>query len=284
MCPPYTLRAMDKLGGAVQRQSFTTRMAARILAISPDRIRYWVKRRLVKPSASHGRHYQFSFEDLLMMRLTKELLPSRRRLLPIRRCFERLSGMLPGDRPMTALRLYQEDGRILVRDGASRFEAETGQFVLAFSEQDYGESVRHADAPARLRRLLAAAAEMEESNPLRALRLYHEYLEHEPDDSDIHRRLSRLFELNGDLQGAIRHLDAAAVLEPASAEIPFDLGVLYRKQQDFDRAAACFSQALERDPSLIEAHLHLSQIYEEQGRERDSFRHLSAAYRLMHKS
>lgn len=274
---------MDKRGGVAERQSFSTRMAARILAISPDRIRYWVKRKLVKPTASRGRHYQFSFEDLLMMRLTKELLPTRRRLLPLKRCLERLSGTLIADRPITAVKLYHEDGRIMVRDGRARFEAETGQLLLSFGEREFGEAVHQADSPARMRRLLSAAAELEETNPLRALRLYHEYLEHEPDDGAIHRRLSRLFELGGDLQSAIRHLDAAAVLEPDLVEIHFDLGVLYRKLQDFDRATACFKQALERDPELIEAHLHLAQIYEQQGRERDSFRHLSAAYRLMNK-
>src|SRR5215469_10190796 len=106
---------MDKRGGAAERQNFSTRMAARILAISPERIRYWVRHKLVKPAAVRGRHYQFTFEDLLMMRMAKELLPNRRRLEAVARCFQRVGQMLDA-RPVTAVKLYEEDGRILVRD------------------------------------------------------------------------------------------------------------------------------------------------------------------------
>ena len=110
-----------------ERQNFSTRMAARILAISPGRIRYWVRRKLVKPAAVRGRHYQFTFEDLLMLRLAKELLPNRRRLEAVQRCFERVGRITDTERPVTALKLYEADGRILVREGAVTFEAETGR-------------------------------------------------------------------------------------------------------------------------------------------------------------
>jgi tetratricopeptide (TPR) repeat protein len=272
---------MDKRGGVAERKNFSTRMAARILAISPERIRYWVRHKLVKPAAIRGGHYQFTFEDLLMMRLAKELLPNRRRLQAVQRCFQRVGRMLDAGRPVTAVKLFEEDGRILVRDGPFTFEADTGQLVLDYGVPSAGETIKQADAPARLRRTLEAAQELEESNPARALKLYRDYLEHRPRDGAVHRRLSRLFETNGDPAGAIRHLDAAAVLEPDCAELHFDLGVLYRKLSNLDRSAASFRRALECDPDLIEAHLHLAQIYEQQGRKREAMRHLSAAHRLI---
>ncbi len=273
---------MSKRGGAAERKNFSTRMAARILAISPERIRYWVRRKLVKPAVVRGRHYQFTFEDLLMMRLAKELLPNRRRLEAVARCFQRVGQMLDAQRPVTAVKLYEEDGRIMVRDGPVIFEAETGQMLLDYGVPPAaGQTISQADAPVRLRRLLDAAAGLEESNPGRAVQLYREYLEHRPRDSGVHRRLSTLFEGAGDPHSAARHLDAAAVLEPDNAELQFDLGVLYRKLQNMDRAALSFSRALECEPDLIEAHLHLAQIYEQQGRKRDAMRHLSAAHRLI---
>jgi tetratricopeptide (TPR) repeat protein len=270
---------MSKRGGAAERKNFSTRMAARILAISPERIRYWVRRKLVKPAAVRGRHYQFTFEDLLMMRLAKELLPNRRRLEAVARCFQRVGQM---QRPVTAVKLYEEDGRIMVRDGAVTFEAETGQMLLDYGMAPAaGQTISQADAPVRLRRLLEAAAGLEESNPARAIQLYREYLEHRPRDSAIHRRLSTMLEGAGDPHSAVRHLDAAAVLEPDNAELHFDLGVLYRKLHNMERAAVSFSRALECEPDLIEAHLHLAQIYEQQGRKREAMRHLSAAHRLI---
>jgi len=269
-------------GGVVHKQNFSTRMAARILAISPARIRYWVRHKLVKPSLSRGRHYQFTFEDLLMMRLTKELLPTHRRILPIKRAFERLPVMMDRrGRPLTAIKLYQEDGRILVRDGTARFEADTGQLLLSFVPGEGVAAATQADGASRMRRLLDSAMELEEDNPLRALKLYRDYLAYDPENGAIHRHVSRLCELNGDNAGAIRHLDAAAAAEPEAAEVHYDRGVLYRKQGDLTTAQACFKQALQVDPELIEAHLHLAEICEQQGRAREAFRHLSAAHRLM---
>ena len=265
-----------------ERRNFSTRMAARILAISPERIRYWVKRKLVKPAAVRGRHYQFTFEDLLMMRLAKELLPTKRRLDAVQQCFERVGRMLDAQRPVTAVKLYEEDGRILVRDGPVTFEADTGQMMLDYGLAPApGETIKQADSPFRLRRLADSARELEDANSTRAVQLYREYLEHRPRDSAIHRRLSALLERSGDSIGALRHLDAAAVLEPDNPEMQFDLGVLHRKLHNIDSAAAAFTRALESEPDLIEAHLHLAQIYEQQGRKRDAMRHLSAAHRLI---
>jgi len=266
-------------GGAAERKNFSTRMAARILAISPQRIRYWVKHKLVKPASVRGRHYQFTFEDLLMMRLAKELLPNRRRVETVARCFQRV--MIDTQRPVTAVKLFEEGGRILVRDGPVTFEADTGQMLFEYGAAMLGQAIKQADAPARLRRLLDAAGAMEESNPARAVQMYREYLEHRPRDGATHRRLSATLERVGDPAGAARHLDAAAVLDPDNAELHFDLGVLCRKLQNLDRAAASFRRALECEPDLIEAHLHLAQIYEQQGRKREAMRHLSAAHRLI---
>ena len=56
----------------------------------PERIRYWVKRQFIYPSTLRGRNFRFAFNDLILMRLAKELLPTRRHLEPIQRCFESL--------------------------------------------------------------------------------------------------------------------------------------------------------------------------------------------------
>lgn len=271
---------MEERSEAARLQSFSTRMAARILAVSPQRIRYWVRRRLVQPAFVKGRSYQFSFKELLVLRLTKELLPESRRLLNLRRCFERLGERLEPGRPLTAVKLYDQEGRIVVQDGPIKFDADSGQMLLDFGALGPAGEVRSASIEGS-KRLLEAAAQLEDSHPARAIKLYRGYLERSPNDGGVHRRLSALLERSGDLEGAIRHLVAVVALEPSAAAHHFDLAVLYRSQSDFANALRSFEAALERDPDLLEAHLHLAEIYERQGAKREALRHLSAAARLL---
>ena len=70
----YT-RIVRCMGEAAGNQTFSTRAAARILAVPPERIRYWVKRQFINPTTLRGRNFRFAFNDLILMRLAKELLP-----------------------------------------------------------------------------------------------------------------------------------------------------------------------------------------------------------------
>lgn len=260
-------------------QTFSTRSAARILAVSPDRIRYWVRRRLVRPSG-RGRRYRFAFNDLLMMRMAKELLPSRRHLEPFQRCFDRARAFFDPGRPVTSLKLENDDGRIIVRDGEIVFEADSGQLLLRFDAKRPIGKVEERFGPARVRERFEEARRLAESDPLRALMLYSELVGREPRNFELHLRMASLLEREGDIAGAIRHLLGAAVVSPANAEIHLRLGILYRKRDENDSAVQSFERAAECDPLSIEAHRHLAELYERMGRRRDALRHLSAIHRL----
>ena len=260
-------------------QTFSTRAAARILAVSPDRIRYWVRRRLVRPSG-RGRRYRFVFNDLLMMRMAKELLPSRRHLEPFQRCFDKARAFFDPGRPVTSLKLESADGRIIVRDGEILFEAESGQLLLRFESKRRTGKVEERFGPARVRERFEEAKRIAESDPLRALMLYSELVGREPRNFELHLRMASLLEREGDIAGAIRHLLGAAVVSPANAEVHLRLGILYRKREENDNALQSFVRAAECDPLSIEAHRHLAELYEQMGRRRDALRHLSTIHRL----
>ena len=171
---------------AVRRaQTFSTRAAARILAISPDRIRYWVKRSLVRP-LTRGRQMRFGFNDLLVMRLAKELLPTRHHLDPIHRCLERVRGMFGPARPVTSLRLANYEGQIVVRDGNVIVEAMSGQILFDFEAPPAPGKVEERFGPARVRERFEEARRLAESDPLRALTLYSELLGREPGNFEAH--------------------------------------------------------------------------------------------------
>lgn len=269
---------MDDGGG--RAHTFSTRAAARILAVSPSRIRYWVKHDFVRPSTPRGRRLRFAFSDLLVMRLAKEILPSRRHLNPVRRCLDRLGQFFSTQRPVTALKLAAEDGRIVVRDGAVRFEVDSGQILLNFNDSEPPGVVEERFGPARAQARFDEALRIAERDPLKALALYSAVLGREPRNFDAHLKVASLLESQGDLTGALRHLLGAAAILPTDAEVHLKLGLLYRRRSEPEIAVRSMLRAIECDPSSIEAHRNLAELYEHLGRKRDALRHLSAARRL----
>ncbi len=259
---------------------FSTRAAARILAVSPDRIRYWVRQRLVQPAAKRGRRYRFVFNDLLLMRMAKELLPSRQHLQPLQRCVERVRAFVEPARPVTSLRLENDAGLILVRHGDVIFEAESGQLRLRFGSPRVAGKVEEGFGPARVRERFEEAKRLAENDPFRALMLYSDLLGREPRNFELRMRMAALLEREGDLAGALRHLLGAAVLVPANAEVHLRLGLLYRKRDENENALQSLLRAVECDPVSIAAHRNLAELYEKLGRKRDAIRHLSTLHRL----
>ena len=262
-------------------ETFSTRTAARILAVTPERIRYWVKRNLIRPSQSDGRNYRFAFSDLLEMRLAKELLGSRQHIDPIQRSLERVRGLVAPERTFTSLKLVNDEGRIVVRDGPVLIEAETGQLIFDFEGSYRPGRVEDRFGPARVRERFEEARRIAEEDPLRALTIYSELVGREPGNFEAHMRLATLLDRDGDLNGAMRHLLGAAAIVPASGEVHFKLGLLYRKKEENQHALLSFLRALECDPTQVEAHRNLAELYDLMGRKREANRHLSAIHRLI---
>jgi tetratricopeptide (TPR) repeat protein len=265
---------------AGSNQTFSTRAAARILAVPPERIRYWVKRQFINPSTLRGRNFRFAFNDLILMRLAKELLPTRCHLEPIQRCFERVRNLIGPSRPVHSLKLENLDGRIVMRDGAACFEVESGQLVFDFEKRAKGK-VEERFGAARARERFEEARRLAEEDPLKALTIYSDLISREPVNFDAHMRLAALLEHEGDLKGALRHFLGAAAIVPASSEVHFKLGLLYRKTGENDAAIRSLNRAIECDPTMVEAHRNLAEVFDSMGRKRDAIKHLSAIHRLI---
>src|SRR5260370_14556559 len=149
--------------------------------------------------------------------LTKELSVPRQHIDPIQRTLERVRTLVDPERSVTSLKLVNDEGRIVVRDGPSLIEAETGQLIFDFERSYQPGTVEDGFGPARVRERFEEARRVAAEDPLRALNIYSELVGREPGNFEAHFRLATLLEREGDLSGALRHLlDAAAIL-PASA-------------------------------------------------------------------
>lgn len=234
----------------------------------------------MQPAARRGRRYRFVFNDLLLMRMAKELLPSRQHLQPLQRCVERVRASIEPLQPLTSLRLESDGGLILVHHRDMIFEADSGQLRLHFGRSRLAGKVEEGFGPARVHARFEEARRLAENDPFRALMLYGDLLGREPRNFELHMRMAALLESEGDLAGALRHLLGAAVLVPANAVVHLRLGLLYRKRHENDNALQSLLRAIECDPVSVAAHRNLAELYEKIGRKRDALRHLSTLHRL----
>jgi len=68
---------------------------------------------------------------------------------------------------------------------------------------------------------------------------------------------ARALAANQQIGLALSKMDAAVATDPQNAELHDELGSLYARQEDWDRARKEFERAIRLDPNLATAHLHL---------------------------
>jgi tetratricopeptide (TPR) repeat protein len=104
-------------------------------------------------------------------------------------------------------------------------------------------------------------------------------LEVVPENKEAAARLGRLTWEDGD------HAAAATLLERATgtdapASVWFDLGLVRQDLRDYDRAAAAYRKALDKNPDYAEAALNLGIVLQEAGDLDRAMRAYTEAYRL----
>lgn len=272
---------------------FTTRDAAQILDLPEQQIRSCVRAGFLSAIRGPGRRFQFTFQDLLLLKTTKGLLESRVPLKRIRRMLASLKRQLPDDQHLTSLTIYADGSRVVAWDGAARWQPDSGQFLFNFEVQAVAEQAALPLAPAAPPVPTAApapaltakewfhlAAELEGSSPEEAQRAYHQALELDPTLSDAHINLGRLYQEAKKPVQAEAHYRAAIEHAPADPIPHFNLAALLDDLGRADEAIRAYRQAIDRDPDFADAHYNLGLLYETLGKRSEAIRHLRKARAL----
>src|SRR5881394_2628917 len=86
----------------------------------------------VSPARGPRNAWQFTFQDLIVLRTAQALadanVPARR----ITRSVRELRRRLPDEMPLSGLRIDAVADRIVVGEGNRRWQADSGQYLLAF--------------------------------------------------------------------------------------------------------------------------------------------------------
>src|SRR5436190_15870674 len=104
----------------------------RLLGLSRNTIRALVDAGFVKPSRGPRNALRFSFQDLIVLRTAQALaqanVPQRR----ITKSVRELRRNLPESMPLSGLSISAVADRVVVREGAARWQADSGQYLLEF--------------------------------------------------------------------------------------------------------------------------------------------------------
>jgi DNA-binding transcriptional MerR regulator/Flp pilus assembly protein TadD len=263
---------------------------ARILKVSPRRLRYWKKTRLVASPAAPGDAEGYGFRDLVALRTIVSMIERGIPVQRIRRQIEILRDRLPelAD-PAGALRIPEAGSEqiVLRRDG--RWEEVGGQLVFEFgaSAGEGATMVMPLAAPDSAAARTAVDGETDaiwwfekgcalDVDPRRhgeAAQAYEKAIELDPGYADAYCNLGAVRYNQGQRQAAREAFEACLACLPDHVEASFNLANVLEEAGEDDRALTLYRRALAVDPLYPDLHINLALLYEKLGRMRPACGH-----------
>jgi tetratricopeptide (TPR) repeat protein len=227
---------------------FGVREVEKLLRLPRSTIRALIQAGFVTPSRGPRNALRFSFQDLIVLRTAQALAAARVPAKRITRSLKELRRNLPAAMPLSGLSISALGDRVVVKEGAKSWQAESGQYVLAFEGDPAAGVLKviQAEPPAVL-------TEVE-------------------DGYDLHEA-GRLQEAEAAYRRALdRHGPDPLLL--------YNLGVLLQDMNRKAEAVESYEAALNLDPAMADGHYNLALLCEDLGRAREAIRHMAQYRRL----
>jgi tetratricopeptide (TPR) repeat protein len=231
-------------------QRFGVREVEKLLRLPRRTIHGLVKAGFVSPERGPRQAYLFSFQDLIVLRTAQALAAANVPAKRITRSLKELRRSLPQSMPLSGLSIGAVGDRVVVKEGANRWQAESGQYLLAFE----------GDPAAGHLKVIAQDTGLED---------------------DIDRGYS-LHEA-GQLKEAEAAYRKALESSGPDALVLYNLGVLLEDMRRQDEAAQCYEAALRLDPEMADGHHNLALLCEQLGRPQEAIRHMAQYRKLVAK-
>lgn len=267
-------------------QAFGVRDVERLLGLTRNTIRALVGAGFVTPGRGARNAWQFSFQDLIVLRTAQALVAAKVPQRRITRSLRELRRHLPASMPLSGLAISAIADRVVVREGSRHWQAESGQYLLAFDGDPAAGALNvlapeTAAAPADdARSWFARASALERDDAEGALRAYERSLAADPAFVDARVNLGRLLHDLQRLADAERVYRAGIATSGNDPVLLFNFGVLLDDLGRKQDAIAAYEAAVRTDPALADGHYNLALLHEEAGRPQDALRHM-ARYRAL---
>ena len=231
--------------------SYGVREVQKLLRLPRSTIRMLVDAGFVSPARGPRNAWRFSFQDLIVLRTAQALADAKVPARRIARSMKALRRQLPQSLPLSGLSIAAEADRVIVRQGRSRWQADTGQYLLGFEPSTDEGSLRVLQAPA-------------------------------PDVETYVERGSGLHE-DGRLAEAECLYREGLEKCGEDAVLLYNLGVLLEDMERKADALAAYERSLGADPAFADCHYNVALLYEALGKPREAIRHMAQYRRLQKK-
>jgi tetratricopeptide (TPR) repeat protein len=256
---------------------YGVREVERLLRLPRSIIRSLVAAGFVTPARGPRNAMLFSFQDLIVLRTAQELsaaLVPRRRIV---RALKELRRQLPQSMPLSGLRIGAVGDSVVVSEGGSRWQADSGQYLLAL---EVTAQVVPLEAPSVAEDWYTRALSLEQGDAEASMEAYARAVAQDPGNIDARINWGSLLHEQGRLNEAERvYTDALSALGEDPVLL-FNLGVLMEDLNRRLEAVHAYQKALRLDPGLADAHYNVALLFEGLGRPKDAIRHMAQYRRL----
>ncbi len=262
-----------------------------MIGVSAGRLRAYLRAGVLSPEKGTRGELRFSFQDLLLLRKAEGLVSQRISPHRVRSALKKLRARFTDAQPLTGVSLGTDGPQVVVHERGARWQAESGQVLLAFEPPSLtetgdvplvalptrpaaGERPTGDVVPPTAEEIYELACDLDEADPERAESSYRQVIAQAPQHADAHINLGRILHERGDLPAAEDHYRRALSIRPHDPTASFNLGVVLEDGGHHADALEAYRRAIAADARNADAHYNAARLYDLMGDYAAALRHL----------
>lgn len=268
---------------------YGVRDVEKLLRLPRSTIRALIAAGFVSPARGPRKTWLFSFQDLIVLRTAQALAAAKVPAKRITRSLKELRRQLPETMPLSGLSIGAVGKHVVVKDGATQRQVDTGQYLLAFEGDPAAGSLSVIERPRPPASAPPVEAEdwfergvaLEQDDAEAAIKAYEQAVSADAARVDARINLGRLLHEARRLAQAERVYREALAAGGDDPLLLYNLAVLLEDMDRDPEAMEAYQAALRGDPGLADGHYNLALLCEKLKKPREAIRHMSQYRRLV---